>query len=270
MTIQCVWMAFTVYTNDSPTIYSNVYEWLTYNIQLRQCVWMTHVYEQCNMNQSCIWMRQRIWMKRCVWMTHLHDTMYINDYTVYMNDSRTSYNNVWLLQYVVAVCCSVLQCVIIQHISENNNDSHATRCSTPQHAAKRCNTLQHTATHCKTLQHAAVHWTHCNNTLAQNTATRSSTLNTLQQHTDTKHCNTQHTLNTLQQHIDTKHCNRGCRLAEAACYDNTETHCNTATRCNSLQHTAPHCNKLQHTSTRCNTLQHTARHCNNTWDKALE
>ena len=34
----------------------------------------------------------------------------------------------------------------------------------------------------------------------------------------------------------------------------------TATHCNTLQHTVPHCNTLQHTVPHCNTLQHTATH----------
>jgi len=34
-------------------------------------------------------------------------------------------------------------------------------------------------------------------------------------------------------------------------------HVDTATHCNTLQHTATHCNTLQHTATHCNTLQHT-------------
>ena len=36
----------------------------------------------------------------------------------------------------------------------------------------------------------------------------------------------------------------------------------SATHCNTLQHTAAHCSTLQHTTTHCNTLQHTATHCN--------
>jgi len=34
----------------------------------------------------------------------------------------------------------------------------------------------------------------------------------------------------------------------------------TATHCNTLQHTATHCTTLQHTATHCTTLQHTATH----------
>jgi len=37
---------------------------------------------------------------------------------------------------------------------------------------------------------------------------------------------------------------------------------NSATRCNTLQHTASHYSTLWHTATHCNTLQHTATHCN--------
>ena len=40
------------------------------------------------------------------------------------------------------------------------------------------------------------------------------------------------------------------------------THCNAATRCDTLRHTATHHNTLQHTTTHYNTLQHTATHCN--------
>jgi len=45
-----------------------------------------------------------------------------------------------------------------------------------------------------------------------------------------------------------------------------DSHCDTlqhtVTHCNTLQHSAIHCNTLQHTATHCNTLQHTATHCN--------
>jgi len=47
---------------------------------------------------------------------------------------------------------------------------------------------------------------------------------------------------------------------------NSATYCNTlqhtATQCNTLRHTATHCNTLRHTATHCNTLHHTASHCN--------
>ena len=55
----------------------------------------------------------------------------------------------------------------------------------------------------------------------------------------------------------------------------TAAHCNTATRCNALQHNAAHymgqksrhctilqrCNALKHTATHCNTLLRTTTHC---------
>jgi len=42
----------------------------------------------------------------------------------------------------------------------------------------------------------------------------------------------------------------------------TATHCNTLQHtANTLQHTATHCNTLQHAATHCNTLQRTTTHC---------
>ena len=76
-----------------------------------------------------------------------------------------------------------------------------------------------------------------------------------------------------------------CSVSQSVLQCDTATHCNTlqhtATHCNKLcdvhhhsfcsnvvecvwhdSATATHCNTLQHTATHCNTLQHTATHCN--------
>ena len=82
----------------------------------------------------------------------------------------------------VAVCCSVMHCVIVCAVSFNCTQDLG--CS---HVFSRpfmfdythvltqsCNTLQHTATHCNTPQHTAIHTTHCNT--PQRTATRCNAL----------------------------------------------------------------------------------------------
>jgi len=74
-------------------------------------------------------------------------------------------------------------------------------------------------------------------------------------HTSTSTCDTASHCNTLQH--TASHCNT---------LQHTATHCNTvhhtATQCITLQHTASHCITLHHAASRCNTLQHTASHCN--------
>ena len=72
--------------------------------------------------------------------------------------------------------------------------------------------------------------------------------------------------NTLQR--TATHCNMHC-MQIWACSSSLSTSIQTATHCNTLQHTATrmqhtatHCNTLQRTATHCNTLQHTVTHCN--------
>ena len=139
-----------------------------------------------------------------------------------------------------------------------------------KNTATHCNTLQHTETHCNTLQHTVwfiyvtwlvhlwqVTWlvhlwhdlciTHSErkkehrNTL-QHTATRCNTL----QHTAT-HCNT---LYDSYMWRDSFICDMWrdsfiCDIIRVSLTQREKR--NTATHCNTLQHTATHCNTLQHT-----------------------
>ena len=132
-----------------------------------------------------------------------------------------------------------------------------------------CETLSRTATHCIKLYHAATQKEHtiglgalqCTaplyNTLYR-TAAHSSTL----QHT-AEHCLTlQHNVTnciTLQHRWDTL---LALATAISTTYSSTLHQVNSATHCNTLQHTATHCHTLPHTATHCNTLQHTATPCN--------
>jgi len=96
------------------------------------------------------------------------------------------------------------------------------------------------------------------------------------------HCNTlQHKSNTLlgirqrqrmtadaQERIRLPHICHSQRVEYCPRHPRSErirlaySHCNTATHCNTLQHTAPHCSTLQHTATHCTTQHHTAiRRC---------
>ena len=106
------------------------------------------------------------------------------------------------------------------------------RRNTLQHAATYCNTLQHTAAYCNILQHPAYRWAGF----------------------PPQHAARQ--WKTLQSRFMIVYCIKG----------DTATHCNTlqhtATHCNTPQRTAPHCNAPHHTATHCNTLQHTATHRN--------
>jgi len=133
----------------------------------------------------------------------------------------------------VAVCCSVLQCVVYCTLEEPYYTCKRARSKTYNiegsveffcQVFAICNILQHTATQCNTLQHT----------------------------------------------FFPKICNRVGNLAGAKI--TTRTHCDTLTHSNTLQHTPTHSNTLhhtppyrntlQHTATHCNTLQHTATHCN--------
>jgi len=66
-----------------------------------------------------------------------------------------------LLQCVVAVCCSVLQCVLQCVVAERERTSVALEWgSVVLEADRNCNVLSslpHTATYCNTLQHSATH-----------------------------------------------------------------------------------------------------------------
>ena len=122
-------------------------------------------------------------------------------------------------------------------------------------AVTHCNTLQHTATHCNKLQHTATHYisralSHLGSLWLFATA-RYCSETTPMSHTATQKCNTLNITNSAT------HCNT---LQHTAAHCNTLQH--TATHCSTLQHTTTHCNTPQHTATHCNTLQHTATHCN--------
>jgi len=101
--------------------------------------------------------------------------------------------------------------------------------------ATHCNTLQHTATHCNTLQHTATHY----NTI-QNTTTLYKTL----PHSETPYTPLQHSNEIV------------FFFPAIAKFGNTATHCNT------LQHTAHHQRNCILLSCRCNSLQRSAKHCN--------
>ena len=67
----------------------------------------------------------------------------------------------------------------------------------------------------------------------------------------------QHTATHALQHTVT-HCNS--EFSSFAAGSKPHDVCDSATHCNTLQHTATHCNTLQHTAPQHNTLQH--MHCN--------
>jgi len=128
--------------------------------------------------------------------------------------------------YIVAVCCSVLQCVAV--CCSVNVVQTSTREVTLQNIAKYCNALQHTVTHCNTLHHTA---THLNNTFIDE-----MTL----QYTAT-YCN-------ILQHI-AAHCNALQHIPWTQRDESSQSHGLRYTHCNALQRTATHCNTLQHTTT---------------------
>jgi len=118
----------------------------------------------------------------------------------------------------------------LQHTGVQHTATHytATHCNT------HCNTLQHTATHCNKLQHTAKH--------RNNTQSGANSLNVTILATAT-YCNAVH-------HTATPHCN-------------TSTHCNNAqspTALPTLWRSLfwPQPLTLQQTATQCNTLQHTS------------
>jgi len=148
-----------------------------------------------------------------------------------------------LLQCVV-VCCSVLQCVAVSqevmfHVALMNETQSswkmfASRTSMSHATRMRGGVLQCAAVYCSMVQY--VHTCVCVR--------------------DGFSCEGEHLSRIALQH--------------------TTTRCNTlqhaATRCNTRQHTAKHCNTLQQTATNSttmhyttahyHTLQHTATHCN--------
>jgi len=95
----------------------------------------------------------------------------------------------------------------------------ATRCNTLQNSATRYNTLQHTATHCNTLTAKKME---TSRTFASSLLTRCNTLQPL-----------------AAMHTEDEQSKNVC--------------INTATLCNTLQHSATLCNTLQHSATYCNT-----------------
>jgi len=103
----------------------------------------------------------------------------------------------WSVLQCVAVCCSVLQCV--EPPQSPRGEPRAAR----QPFYIHCNTLQHTcnthATHCNTLQHTTT--THCNNTL-QHIYYFIYSATHMQQT-----CNTHATRCNTLQHTTTTHCN---------------------------------------------------------------
>jgi len=128
-----------------------------------------------------------------------------------------------------------------------------------------CTTLQHcnTATHCSTA-------TYCNigGDVCIHICTELRNVAHMQRTATLKHMATLQLTATLMKICICTFAQRCGSLLIAA-------RCNTATHCNTLQHTATHCNTLQHTATlmemcgaaRCSlqhaaTLQHTATHCN--------
>jgi len=80
-------------------------------------------------------------------------------------------------------------------------------------------------------------WTHVRTQTLQHAATRCSTL----QHAAT-HCNIHPPVNNAHPYTHTLSITRS-----APCW------CDTATRCNTLQHAATRCSTLQHAAARCNT-----------------
>jgi len=138
---------------------------------------------------------------------------------------------------VVAVCCSVLQCVVaccnwadlgwawfVQIWGSLSVDDslfvrhtiHMWMFLSLRHATTHCNALQHTTTHCNKLQHTATH------------------------------CNTLHI--TMLCYVNVSLIARHNLLQygwQRASHDEL---------CDTLQHTATHYHTLQHTATHCNTL----------------
>jgi len=146
----------------------------------------------------------------------------------------------------VAVCCSVLQCVLLCDDTSVcgmwRHGLHVCFALASRTSASRAlmhhNTTQHTATYCNILRHTATH-------IAQRTAIQ---------------CNTD-----LQWHH--RVCVRLADISRAYALQHTVTHCNTlqhialhtATYYNTLQHRREYFSEI-HTATHCNTLQHTATH----------
>ena len=153
-----------------------------------------------------------------------------------------------------AVCCSVLQCVVVIWLTANctwhdfmvkvHTAAHcntgivalqpigdATHRNTQHNTAKHCNTMQHVAARCGTSSKRRCNTLH-------RTATYCTMLQRIVPHYNT-HCNT-------MQHIAT-------RLDPLT---TIEVRCSATTKwwCNTPQHTAPH----------YNTLHETTRHHNNT------
>jgi len=184
------------------------------------------------------------------------------------------------LQYTFVVTEYRAKMPINTATNTGKHKMNTARCNTLQHTATHCNTLPHTATHCSTLQHTATHiyctWvprlnadTHCNKhwktkKWTQHAATHCNTL----QHTATHICCTWAPRAVdveLQDEMNTTRCNPRQRAA---------THCSNAlqhtfvvperhlpwmSNCKMkwTQNTATHCNTLQHTTAHCNALQHT-------------
>jgi len=150
--------------------------------------------------------------------------------------------------------------IIVNCIVEITRYDAATHCSALQHAATHCNTLQHTATHCNALQHR-VFGNDDRDGFVEITRYDAASQCSALQHASTC-CNTGYLATTIA-------------IALSKPQDHTPQH--TATHRNALQHaatqglwrrrrdifvettrsnTATHCNTLQHTAMHCNTLQH--------------
>jgi len=108
------------------------------------------------------------------------------------------------------------------------------------------NTLHHTAPHCNTLQsgvrqfdlcmHIVCAFTHCNTATLQHTATRSKT--GIRLTCTCTLCVRQHTV--ILQHAAARWNDKSRQCKPHMHIARTSTHCNTATICNTLQHTAIH------------------------------
>jgi len=149
-------------------------------------------------------------------------------------DRHVSHMNASCPEYeCVTSHCNTLHDRYIKSIfrEQLENESH---CNTLQHTATHCNTLQHTATHCATLQHRCI---------------KSVFKERMQ---NQSHSNIYHTAT---------HCNTLQKVQHAAT-EMYQVRIQGAITEESLGNTATHCNTRQHTATHGNTLQHTATHCN--------
>ena len=128
----------------------------------------------------------------------------------------------------------------------------ASNCNTLQHTAKHCNTLQHTATHCNALQHNATQF----NTLHKKRLLPSHNNSFVNEFSIPDWPMT--VKNHSQERKKRKEAGTRSRLWSVSFVKDIYPPTQTATLCNTLQHTSQYCNTMQHTASHGQRRQRTA------------